>query len=115
MQRNQRLINIARTLRRDLTPPERALWAKLRGGRLMGVKFARQVPIGPYVADFAARQEKLIIELDGDSHAFQAEYDRTRTSYLITQGYRVLRFSNADIGHNLDGICDTILHELGRI
>ena len=81
----------------------------------MGVKFTRQIPIGPYIADFVARRERLVIELDGDSHAFQADYDQTRTAYLTAQGYRVLRFSNADIDRNREGICDTILHELGRI
>ena len=81
----------------------------------MGVKFARQVPVGRYIVDFVARREKLVIELDGDSHAFQVEYDAERTRFLEAQGYRVLRVSNTEVGHNLDGLCDTILHELGRL
>lgn len=105
----------AKRLRRDMTPPEKALWAKLRGGRAMGVKFARQVPIGPYIVDFAARREKLVIELDGDSHALQIAYDAARTAYLESLGYRVIRFGNHELGRNIDNIVDHILHELGRL
>ena len=59
----------ARELRRDMSPPERALWRILRAHRLEDIKFTRQVEAGPYYIDFAARRERLAIELDGESHA----------------------------------------------
>ena len=62
-----------------------------------------------YIADFTARREKLVIELDGDSHADRIGYDAARTAYLETQGYRVLRFDNEEIRTNLDGVLDVIV------
>ena len=74
--------DFARGLRRRQTDAERRLWARLRDRRLLGVKFARQVPIGPYVVDFCCREQKLIVELDGGQHAAQADYDAGRTAFL---------------------------------
>lgn len=103
----------AKDLRATLTPPERALWHVLRAGRL-GIKFQRQVVLPPYIADFAARSERLVVELDGDSHAGHEAYDAARTAALEERGYRVLRFSNSDVMTNLDGVSRAILVALGR-
>jgi very-short-patch-repair endonuclease len=103
----------AKALRTGQTPPEAALWAIVRAGRL-GVKFTRQVVIAPYVADFAARAERLVIELDGDSHAGREGYDAARTACLETQGYRVIRFTNHEIMTNPEGVTQAILAALGR-
>ena len=89
------------------------LWAILRAGRL-GVKFSRQVVIAPYIADFAARAERLVIELDGDSHAGREGYDAARTAVLEAKGYRVIRFTNRDILDNREGVTRAILIALGR-
>jgi len=77
----------AHTLRTQLTPVERKLWAALRGDQINGVTFRRQHAIGPFIADFCSVKEKLIIELDGSQHLEQAEYDAERTKYLEAQGY----------------------------
>jgi very-short-patch-repair endonuclease len=97
----------------NLTPPERRLWYRLRSNRL-GVKFQRQVVLAPYIADFAARSERLIIELDGDTHGDRVAYDAVRTRVLEDRRYRVIRFTNAEVMANLDGVLRAILIELER-
>src|SRR5690348_11679826 len=72
------LIRRARRLRRESTAPERRLWYALRDHRLEGLKFRRQVVIGPYIVDFHSRAASLAIELDGDSHADQGPVDHGR-------------------------------------
>jgi very-short-patch-repair endonuclease len=103
----------AKRLRRNLTESERRRWAAIRAGRI-GVKFQKQVVLAPYIADFAARSERLVIELDGGTHAGREKYDDARTTALGTQGYRVIRFSNSEIMDNLEGVLRAILLELGR-
>ena len=103
----------AKELRTNLTEPERRLWYRLRANRL-GVKFQRQVVLPPYIADFASRSERLIVELDGDTHGQRQAYDAARTSVLEARGYRVIRFTNADVMTNLDGVLRAILIALGR-
>ena len=92
----------ARSLRKNQTDAERVLWYALRR-RMLGVKFRRQVPQGPYILDFACLKRRLVIEADGGQHA-ENEADRQRDGWLRSQGFRVLRFSNADILRNLDGV-----------
>jgi very-short-patch-repair endonuclease len=95
--------DFARGLRRRQTDAERRIWARLRDRRLLGVKVARQVPIGPYIVDFCCRERKLIVELDGGQHAAHADYDGGRTEFLQALGYRVLRFWDNDALANTDG------------
>ena len=103
----------AKQLRADMTAPERALWSILRAGQL-GVKFQRQVVLAPYVTDFAARAERLVIEIDGDTHAGRENEDALRTAALEARGYRVLRFSNSEVVGNIEGVARAILIALGR-
>jgi very-short-patch-repair endonuclease len=93
----------ARTLRHSATPAERHLWTALRNSA-QGAKFSRQMPLGPYFADFICRDLKLVIELDGMSHETSADYDQARDAWMAAQGYRVLRFLNADVLGNLEGV-----------
>ena len=102
----------AKRLRRDMSPPERSMWALLRAHRLEGWKFTRQVAEGPYVIDFAARRERLAIELDGETHTGRAEYDANRSAYLERAGWRVIRFSNSEIAKNPEGVSLSILSAL---
>ncbi len=76
----------ARGLRRRQTDAERRVWARLRHRRLQGAKFARQVPIRAYAADFCCRELKVIVELDGGQHAVQARSDTERTVFLEALG-----------------------------
>jgi len=102
----------AQTLRRALTPAERTLWQHLRAHRLKGVCFRRQHALGRYIVDFVAIAQRLIIEVDGDSHANQREYDAERTAWLEEQGYRVLRFTNQEVSKKMPQVLATIWREL---
>ncbi|MBY0520316.1 MAG: endonuclease domain-containing protein [Sphingomonas sp.] len=102
----------SRALRRDATEAEALLWSRLRAGRMQGWKFRRQVPIGPYIADFICSKAKLVLELDGSQHADQVAYDTRRTAFLVAQGYRVRRFWNNDVLHRIDSVLTAILAAL---
>ncbi|WP_394692668.1 endonuclease domain-containing protein [Hyphobacterium sp.] len=99
----------ARKLRREQTDAESKLWYLLRARRLAGYKFKRQFPIGPFIADFACLELKLIIEADGGQHADQITYDEKRTEWLEANDWRVVRFWNHDILTNIEGVSETIL------
>ena len=100
----------ARRLRLNATSAEVMLWRHLRRIETSGTHFRRQVPIGPYVADFACMASRLLIELDGSQHglALNKAKDDERSRWLESEGYRVIRFWNNDITENLDGVLDTI-------
>lgn len=111
-ERSTHMVGRAKILRTQMTDAEVALWRALRAKRFGGVKFARQVPIGPYVADFAARSRRLIIELDGGQHSLNVASDAARTAHLDAQGFRVIRFWNNDVLNNLEGVLAVIAREL---
>jgi len=94
----------AQEMRKDMPEPEKRLWLELRASRFQGIKFRRQKVIGKFIADFAANEPKIVIELDGDTHAGRESYDDARTAFLQQQGYRVIRFSNLDVIENMDGV-----------
>ena len=97
------------SLRNNATAPEQALWQVLRGKQL-GVKFRRQHGIGHYIVDFYCPERQLVIELDGESHFTEdaQAYDQIRDVYLQGLGLRVLRFTNAQIVKNLEGVYEII-------
>lgn len=106
----------ARRLRKTMTNAEVRLWVHLRGKQLDGHRFRRQHPVGPYIADFACPMQRLIIEVDGDTHT-DAAYDARRTQFLEAEGWQVLRVFNVDVYENLEGVMDRIgatLAELQR-
>jgi very-short-patch-repair endonuclease len=105
-------IERARGLRKRMTKAERVLWRALREA-LPVWHWRKQVPLGPYYADFASHSAKLIIELDGGQHADAAAYDAERTKFLEAEGYRVLRFWNNDALANTGGVLEHIAEELG--
>lgn len=98
----------ARELRINATDAERRLWSAIRNRQLSGVRFNRQVRIGPYICDFAARTPGLVIELDGGQHMLEASSDSKRTRFLEADGYHVLRFWNHEVMENLDGVVTAI-------
>ena len=106
----KRLTPVARKLRRASTDAEAKLWRYLRNRRLDGAKFVRQFPIGPYVADFACRDLRLAIELDGGQHNDMV--DAPRTEVIEGFGYRIIRFWNNEVFENLEGVIDAIQREL---
>ena len=110
---SKHMIERARKLRKEQTSAERLLWSALRNFSFAGLKFRRQHPVSFYVADFCCIQKKIIIELDGDSHDFSEQKDKERTEALNKEGYQVIRFSNADVLDNLEGVLMTIARTLG--
>ena len=102
--RDRRLIEFAKAMRRDQTDPATRLWLQLRAARFQGAKFRRRKVIERYIADFSAREPMIVVEIDGDTHGFQENYDEVRTSFFEEQGYRVIRFTNHDVMTNLDGV-----------
>ena len=100
----------ARRLRAKATETEVLLWKRLRTIEIEGPHFRRQVPIGPYVADFACMAARLVIELDGSQHNGDANRarDARRTRWLESEGYRVIRFWNNDLTHNMEGVLEPV-------
>lgn len=99
----------SRELRQPLTPAEQKLWSVLRNRNLGGYKFRRQHPIGHFIVDFYCAEKHLVIEIDGDVHSQQLEYDLARTDWLQSLGYTVLRYQNQQILNHLDEVaCDII-------
>ena len=108
-----RHVRRARTLRNNATPAERKLWGALRElRRSYGLHVRRQVPIGLFIADFAIHGLRLVIEIDGWTHDDQA-YDARRDAWFAQAGYRVLRFGNADVMADVDGVFRAIVHDFG--
>ena len=101
----------ARHLRRNSTPAEKKLWQYLRN-RMLGVKFRRQCPVGPYILDFYSSDVKLGIELDGNVHdsITAYSYDSDRTQYLNGLGITVLRFDNSIVFDSIDGVIETLFY-----
>jgi very-short-patch-repair endonuclease len=108
---DRKKVRRAQTLCRSSTDTEMKMWFAVRDRRLAGFKFVRQVPIGPYIADFVCREAKLIVEVDGGQHN-ESERDQRRDAFLASEGYRILRFWNSDVLTNMDGVLQTILVSL---
>jgi very-short-patch-repair endonuclease len=104
--------DFAREFRSELTEPERRLWTRLRRRQIEGLPFRRQMPIGPYIVDFACGDRRLVVEVDGETHAHTQAYDDARSAYLEQRGWRVLRFWNNDVTGNLDGVIERIFDAL---
>lgn len=93
-----------RSARQRATSAEARLWQVLRSRQLNGAKFRRQVWLGPYIADFFCADARLIVEVDGESHALQTDYEDRRTDELRQLGFRVLRVTNGEVMGNLEGV-----------
>lgn len=102
----------ARKLRHAATPAERLLWQYLSRSQL-GVKFSRQMPVGPFFADFLCRECRVIVELDGFSHDVAPGRDVQRDRWLREAGYRVLHFTNTEVMGNVEGVVMAIRLALG--
>jgi very-short-patch-repair endonuclease len=99
-----------RTLRRESTDAERALWSLLRSRRLEGLKFRRQHSAGPYILDFYSAAARLVVEVDGSQH-YTPEgraSDAARSAYLQALGLRLIRVTNRDVLTNRDGVLEVI-------
>ncbi len=106
--KNYKMLNVARNLRRDLTPQERKLWYDFL--RSYPVKVYKQRIIESFIVDFYCASARLVIELDGSQHYTEQgkTYDEERSQILRAYGLKVLRFANNDVDRNFDGVCEEI-------
>jgi len=109
-----RLLQYARDMRRTPTQAEHILWQRLRGRRLGGYKFRRQVGLGPYIVDFLCVECSLIVEIDGGQHASSIAYDAERTRWLDSRGYRVVRYWSNEVIAATDAVLESLLVSLTR-
>jgi very-short-patch-repair endonuclease len=101
-----RQLGFARTMRRNMTEAEFRLWLRLRARAVQGLKFRRQVPIGPFIVDFFCAERRLVVEIDGSQHFAEAAIaaDARRTAWLEARGFRVLRLTNPDVMNNVEAV-----------
>jgi len=102
---NKKLIEVARENRKNPTQAEKEVWFKvLKSKQFENYKFLRQKPLDNFIADFYCAELMLVIEIDGDSHATQKEYDILRSEKLDAYGIKVIRYANSDIMTNVEGV-----------
>jgi very-short-patch-repair endonuclease len=109
-------IGRARVLRRNMTEGEKKLWSELREWRrLYGLHVRKQVPMGPYIADFAIHSKNLIIEVDGEHH-FTPDgivRDQRRDVWFAAQGYKTIRMTTGELSDSFDGCVEEIMRAAG--
>src|SRR5438105_4153456 len=104
----------ARRLRREMTWPEKLVWSRLKNQQLLGLKFRKQHPIGPFIADFFCASLSLVVEIDGMSHT-DVEADAERQKRLEERGLTVVRFSNDDVIGDLDSVIQNLAELAARL
>jgi very-short-patch-repair endonuclease len=102
---------LARHMRSNPSLAERKLWERLRHSRLEGLKFRRQTPLGPYVVDFLCLRHRLVIEVDGPVHELRPE-DPAREAWLISQRFRILRFTSSDVLNRIEDVLARVVAEI---
>ena len=102
---------VRKELRKNQTPQERILWAKLRSNQTE-YKWKRQVSVGPYIADFYCAKKLLVIEVDGSQHLENKKYDEEREKYFLNLGIQTIRFWNNEINTNIDGVTKIVREKL---
>jgi very-short-patch-repair endonuclease len=104
---------LGKVMRVRLTPAELLLWRHLKGRQLMGLKFRRQAPVGPYILDFFCPEARVAVELDGGGHGrhHTVARDAQRDAWLSEHGIATLRFTNDAILRDVALVCDAILAE----
>ena len=97
------LLDHARSMRHAPTPAEHKLWQALRKQQIGGLKFRRQVPLGPFIADFYCPSARLVVEVDGISH-IDSRTDERHDAWIRNQGIDLFRISNQDVLSNLERV-----------
>jgi very-short-patch-repair endonuclease len=104
----------AKELRQNMTPEEMLLWRALRTNKLAGWHFRRQQVIDGFIVDFYCHAASLIIEVDGGIHDMQKEQDAVRDAHFVSRGFRILRVTNEEVIHDIDGVLRRILENLNQ-
>ena len=112
-----KIMTAAREMRKQPAPAENALWQRIRRRQIHNVKFRRQHSIAGFIVDFVSIEHKLIIEVDGAIHeqTDQQAYDAERQAILEAIGFRVLRFTNAEVLQATDAVAKVIGETLNDI
>ena len=107
-------LDFKRKLRSEMTDPERRMWNKLRACQLGGLGFRRQHGIGPYIVDFFCPEKKMIIEIDGETHAEEKQMakDVKKEAYFDSLGLKVVRYLNREIMENLEGVIEDLYQKM---
>jgi very-short-patch-repair endonuclease len=113
LKQDAHLLDRAKRLRQNFTPFEAKLWQRLSRSQLGGYKFRRQYVIGNCIVDFFCPQKALIVEIDGDTH--DPEKDAVRDQINASRGLTTIRFTNADVGSNVDGVLEHLLSKLNDL
>jgi len=110
LEKDKRIVKLAKNLRKRPTDVENLLWLHLKSKNMAGLKFRRQQPIDEFIVDFVCFEKKLVIELDGGQHLKERniQKDKERDEWLKGRGYRVLRIFNNEVLENLEGVLDHI-------
>jgi len=108
------LLRNARAMRQESSHPEIILWARLRNRQLGEFKFRRQAPMPPFIADFYCAEAKVVVEVDGPTHAGRETYDDRRSNMIERNGLLVLRFTNHDVVAATHGVLMEILEACDR-
>jgi very-short-patch-repair endonuclease len=99
-------------LRSNQTIAERRLWQKLQAKRRAGRRFRRQFRLGAYIVDFVCLSDRLIVEVDDESHNHTIAQDEERSRWIERQGFRIVRFTNDDVRYRLEGVVQMIEAEI---
>lgn len=110
--KNNKMLPVARRLRREKTPQEKTLWYQFL--RSYPVKIYKQRIIESFVVDFYCAEARLVIELDGLQHYTEQgkAYDEERSQILREYGLKVLRFSNCEVEQQFNAVCEKIHQEI---
>jgi very-short-patch-repair endonuclease len=101
-------LETASILRKNMTFSEMLLWEKLKGKQIFGLRFRRQHPINIFIVDFYCHAVRLVVEIDGEIHDQQEEYDDGRSAEMEKFGIRVIRFTNNEVEENIEAVIDRI-------
>ena len=108
------IMEAARILRKNVTLHEKLLWERLKLKQICGLRFRRQHPIDFFIADFYCHQVRLVVEIDGEIHNQQTEYDDGRSAEMERYFIKVIRFTNAEIEYNIDSVIKRITDEVNK-
>ena len=114
---NSKNLNLAKSMRSNMTKEELKFWCIVRAKNFYGYKFKRQVLIGNYIVDFLCPEKRLIVEIDGGQHNEDnnIQSDNVRTLYLEKQGYKIIRFWNDEVSENIEGVCERLRRVLDNL
>jgi very-short-patch-repair endonuclease len=101
-------LEVARILRKNMNKYEKLIWEKLKGKQVCGLRFRRQHPIDIFIADFYCHEVRLVVEIDGEIHDQQEEYDDGRSAEMERFGIKVIRFTNDEVKNNIEKVINKI-------